>query len=122
LPTALVVSDKALPFPKSVCRFRQAHVVSDKRFVGKLQAPKLDETRDGMPHVCPGYSLRYDQKIGLQAHKKGQFTLFHQQTVILNEFYCVCVILGHGHTDKGFLRDKLLVLFYPNCKCHAAPQ
>jgi hypothetical protein len=23
----------------------------------------------------------------------------------LNEFYCVCVILGHSQTDKGFLRD-----------------
>ena len=23
----------------------------------------------------------------------------------LNEFYCVCVMLGHGQTDKGFLRD-----------------
>jgi hypothetical protein len=33
---------------------------------------------------------------------------------IVNEFYCVCVILGHGQTDKGFLRDQLIVLFYPN--------
>jgi hypothetical protein len=24
---------------------------------------------------------------------------------VMNEFYCVCVVLGHGQTDKGFLRD-----------------
>jgi hypothetical protein len=23
----------------------------------------------------------------------------------VNEFYCVCVILGYGQTDKGYLRD-----------------
>jgi hypothetical protein len=32
----------------------------------------------------------------------------------LTKFYCVCVIMGYGQTDKGFLQDKLIVLFYPN--------
>jgi hypothetical protein len=69
-----VVSDKRLSFPTRLCCFRQALVVSDKRFVEKSRVPKLDKTRDGIAQLCPRYSLRYNQKIGLKAHKKGQFT------------------------------------------------
>jgi hypothetical protein len=83
---ALFVSHKALSFPTNVFRFRQALVVSDNRFVGKLRVPKLDKTRDGMPHLRPRHLLQYDQKIGLQAHKRGQFTLHHQPTVIQRTF------------------------------------
>jgi hypothetical protein len=59
--------------PPKLCRFQQALVVSEKRFVGKSRVPKLDKTGDGMPQICP--LLWYDHKIGLQAHKQGQYTL-----------------------------------------------
>jgi hypothetical protein len=61
--------------PTKLGCFRQGIVVSDKRFVEKSRVLKLDKTRDSMPQLCPCYSLRYEQKIGLQSHKHGQFTL-----------------------------------------------
>jgi hypothetical protein len=32
-------------------------------------------------------------------------TVFLVKKALLNESYCVCVVLGHGQADKGFLRD-----------------
>jgi hypothetical protein len=46
--------------PTKPCCFQQGFVVSDKRFVGKFRVPKLDKTRDGMPHLCP--ATRCDTK------------------------------------------------------------
>ncbi len=43
------------------------------------------------------------RKVLKNAHLFDWEVLLQEQ--ILNESYCVCVILGHGQTDKGFLRD-----------------
>jgi hypothetical protein len=75
-------------FLTSVCRFLQGFVVSDKRFVGKSRVPKLDKTRDGMPQLRPRYSLRYDQKIGSQAHKQWQFALTISRRSFEEHLFC----------------------------------